>query len=206
MRLGGLYVITDPMLTPYKDGKIFEKVEAALRGGARLVQLRDKTASFEELLPIAKRLKELCERYGVFLIINDRVDLAIKCDAHGVHLGRGDMSPSQARKLLGSDKILGVSCYGDIERALSLEKVASYVAFGSFYPSPTKPDAPCIPKELLKEAKKRLNLPICAIGGITPERAEELVKLGADMIAVISSLWRAENIEEQAKRFARLFS
>jgi len=206
VKLKGLYAITDPVLTPYKEGKIFEKVEAALRGGAKLIQLRDKKTSIDELLPIAIKLKELCEKYEAFFIVNDRVDLAIKCNAHGVHLGKADMSPFKARKLLGPYKILGVSCYGDVERALSVSKVASYVAFGSFYPSPTKPDATCISKEVLKKAKTTLDLPVCAIGGITPERAKELVELGADMIAVISSLWKAEDIEEQAKKFARLFS
>ena len=205
MELKGLYAITDPVLTPYENGEIFEKVKSALRGGAKLIQLRDKQTPIEELFPIALKLKELCEEAGAIFLINDRVDLAIRCNAHGVHLGKEDMSPFQAREVLGPNKILGVSCYGDVEKARSVRKVASYVAFGSFYPSPTKPEAPCIPKEVLKKAKKELDLPVCAIGGITPERAKELVNLGADMVAVISSLWKAKDIEEQARKFAELF-
>jgi len=203
--LFGLYVITDERLTPYEGGQIFESVEKALRGGARLLQLRDKSHRDEELLEIALQLKELCKEYGAFFIINDRPELARVVSADGVHLGKEDPSLERALRLLPG-KIMGVSCYGDLARAKEAERLgASYVAFGSFFPSPTKPASPVVPKELLKKAKGELKIPICAIGGITLERAEEILKLGADMIAVISDLWLAEDIEARARAYSELF-
>jgi thiamine-phosphate pyrophosphorylase len=206
MELKGLYVITDEKLTPYKDNQIFFKVKEALEGGARIVQLRDKTHSDEFLLPYAKELKRLCKEYQALFIINDRVELAYKVDADGVHLGKDDVSIEVALKIL-KDKIIGISCYGDLERAKKMEALgASYVAFGSFYPSPTKPEAKRVDKQILVQAKKMLKIPICAIGGITLERAKELITLGADMIAVISDIWKAENIRKRAEGYSKLFS
>ena len=206
MGLKGLYVITDEKLTPYENGEIFKKVEEALQGGAKIVQLRDKTNSNEFLLPYAIKLKELSHKYSAIFIVNDRVDLAKLCDADGVHIGKDDSSITLARKILGKNKIIGVSCYGDIEKAKLMEKLsADYVSFGSFYSSPTKPEAKVIDKETLIEAKKILKIPICAIGGITAEKAEELIKLGADMVAVISDIWNAKDIKKRAKEYKVLF-
>ncbi len=203
--LRGLYVITDKELTPYEKGKIFEMVESALKGGAKIVQLRDKETPLEELLPIALALKKLCHKYKALFIVNDSVELAKVVSADGVHLGKEDTSIERALTELPG-KIIGVSCYGDLERALRAEKLgASYVAFGSFYLSPTKPQSPIIPLEILREAKKRLTLPLCAIGGITLERAKPLIELGADLIAVISDIWKAVSIEERARAYAKLF-
>ncbi|PMP68685.1 MAG: thiamine phosphate synthase [Thermodesulfobacterium geofontis] len=205
MKLSGLYVITDEKLTPYKNNQILEKVRRALKGGARIVQLRDKNNSDEFLIPYAKALKELSHKYGAIFIINDRVELALKVDADGVHLGEEDVFIDDARKIL-KDKIIGISCYGDLKRAKEMElKGANYVAFGSFFSSPTKPSAKIIDKKILSEAKKILKIPICAIGGITLDKAEELIGLSADMIAVISDIWKAENIEERARKYKELF-
>jgi thiamine-phosphate pyrophosphorylase len=204
-KLSGLYVITDEKLTPYEDNQILEKVEAALKGGARIVQLRDKNSSDEFLLPYARKLKELCHKYEATFIVNDRVELALKSDADGVHLGEEDPDIKYAREIL-KNKIIGISCYGDLKKAKEMELFgASYVAFGSFFPSPTKPSAKIVDKKILLEAKKILRIPVCAIGGITLEKAEELIKLCADMIAVISDIWKADNIEERAKKYKELF-
>lgn len=204
-KLSGLYVITDEKLTPYEGGKIFELVEKALKGGARLLQLRDKKNKDEELLPMALKLKELAHKYQALFIINDRVELAKKVSADGVHLGREDRDLREVVKEF-SGKIIGVSCYGDLERAKWAESLsASYVAFGSFFPSPTKPESALVPKELLLKAKEELKIPICAIGGITLERAEELIKLSVDLIAVISDIWLSKDIEERARGYRELF-
>lgn len=203
--LKGLYAITDERLTPYEGEKIFELVEGALKGGAKILQLRDKETPDEALLPIALELKRLCREYGALFIVNDRLVLAKMAKADGLHIGKEDVALELAKKEF-SQGIIGVSCYGDISRAKKAEALgASYVAFGSFYPSPTKPSSPVIPKELLKEAKRVLQIPICAIGGITLERAKELIALGADMIAVISDLWRAQDIEAKARAYSKLF-
>ncbi|PMP64584.1 MAG: thiamine phosphate synthase [Caldimicrobium thiodismutans] len=203
--LAGLYVITDEKLTPYSGGKIFEFVEKALKGGARFVQLRDKSNKEEELFNLSLELKKLCHRYGAFFIINDRVSLAKEVEADGVHLGKEDEPLEEAIKKL-KGKIIGVSCYGSLERAKWAESLGvSYVAFGSFFPSPTKPESQLVPLDLISKAKRELKIPICAIGGITLERAEELIKLGADILAVISDIWLAEDIEKRAKGYTQLF-
>jgi len=204
--LKGLYVITDERLTPYENGKIFTMVELALKGGARIVQLRDKHSSEDVILEVGKRLKELCNAYGATFILNDRLELCEVLGADGVHLGKDDFDFKKARGLL-KNKVLGVSCYGDIERAVEAEKIgADYVAFGSFFPSPTKPEAKVIPISVIPEAKKRLKIPVCAIGGITLERAKKLINLGVDMIAVISDIWKAEDIEARARAYSKLFN
>ena len=202
--LKGLYAITDERLTPFSD--LISCVKKALEGGAKIIQLRDKTKKDEELLPIALSLKELCESYGALFIVNDRVSLAAKSDAHGVHIGKDDGTVKEVRLLLGPKKIIGVSCYNDFNRALVMEQAgADYVAFGSFFPSPTKPTAVKAQIDLLKRAKKELTIPICAIGGITVDNASSLIRSGADMVAVISDLWRSKNITKKARIFSNLF-
>ena len=204
-KLRGLYVITDEKLTPYEGGRIFEMVEEALKGGAKVIQLRDKTHSDEFLLNYALELKNLCHEYNAIFIVNERLELALRSDADGIHVGKEDLPVKEVKKYL-KNKIIGASCYGSIERAeIVQEEGASYVAFGSFFPSPTKPEAKVVEKEILKIAKGRLKIPICAIGGITLEKAEELIRLGADMIAVISDIWKAKSIYQRAKAYSRLF-
>ncbi|MGB9711347.1 MAG: thiamine phosphate synthase [Thermodesulfovibrio sp.] len=204
LKLKGLYVITDEKLTPYE--KILEMVEEALNGGACVVQLRDKTNSDNFLLPYGFLLKELCEKYNAYFIVNDRVDLAMKLDAHGVHIGKEDADISEVKEKL-KNKIIGVSCYGDIKKAKNMESLgACYVAFGSFYYSPTKPQAEIVDKSIIIEAKKILSIPVCVIGGLNVERAKELVNLGADIVAVVSDIWTAPSIRERAKEYKNLFT
>ncbi len=205
MSLKGFYVITDEKLTPYENDQILKKVEEALKGGAKIVQLRDKTHSNNFLIPYAKKLKNLCQKYGALFIIDDRIELVLEVNADGVHLGKDDFPPEEARKIL-KNKIIGVSCYGDLERAKLMESLSvNYVTFGSFYSSPTKPEAKVISKNILVQAKKVLKISICAIGGINLERAKELVSLGADMIAVVSDIWQAKDIKKRAEEYSKLF-
>ena len=206
MKLSGLYAITDEKLTPYEGGKIFRLVEKVLKGGARVVQLRDKNTPDEKLIPIALKLKELCHSYSAYFIVNDRVSLAKEILADGVHVGKDDEDISYVREVLPKTSIVGVSCYAALERAKRAEKLgASYVAFGSFFPSPTKPEAPLAPLEILAQAKRELSIPICAIGGITLDKAEILLEHGVDLIAVVSDLWTSDDPEARARGYTELF-
>ncbi len=203
MLLRGLYAITDNNLTP--DHCLLDQVKQAILGGVKILQLRDKLRSDDELYPLAVALRELCREHKVLFIMNDRLALALKVDADGVHLGQHDLEFQEARKAI-PDKLIGVSCYGDLERAeYYQDQGADYVAFGACFSSPTKPLAKQIPDTLLKEAKQRLQIPICAIGGITLGNAEQLTQHGVDMLAVISDLWQSPEIIRQAKAFSRLF-
>jgi thiamine-phosphate pyrophosphorylase len=202
MKLRGLYAITDSSLTPYDY--IDRYVLLALKGGAKIVQLRDKALSDEELYPVAKKIKKICKKHKALFLIDDRVVLAKAINADGVHIGGEDTPIELAREILGGKKIIGVSCYGDIERAMQMvKKSADYVAFGSFFPSKTKPHSKVVDKSVLKEAKK-LGVPVCAIGGIDTQNGKELIKAGADMLSVITALW-SKDVEKNAQNFCKLF-
>ncbi len=202
-KLHGLYVLTHDELMP--QDRYFFMVEEALRGGARLVQLRDKRKPDRAMLEKAQKLRLLCEKYNAIFIVNDHLDIAVESGAHGIHVGEDDADISDVRKIIDSG-IVGVSCYNDLERAQRAAFLgADYVAFGSFFPSPVKPDARKADIELLKQAKEVLHVPVCAIGGITANNAARLVDAGADMTAVITDIWRAPDIREQAARYSKLF-
>ncbi len=202
MKLRGLYAITDSSLTPYEY--IDRYVSLALKGGAKIVQLRDKTLSDEELYEVAKKIKKICKKHKALFLLDDRVVLAKAIDADGVHIGGDDTPIGVARKILGDKKIIGVSCYGDIEAAKKAAKEgADYVAFGSFFSSKTKPNAKKADIGVLKEAKK-LGVPVCAIGGIEAANADALINAGADMLAVISALWSGD-VERNALDFCGAF-
>ncbi len=202
MTLKGLYAITDESLTPYEF--VDRYVCEAIHGGAKIVQLRDKTLSDEELYPVAKKIKKICKKKGALFVLDDRVVLAKAINADGVHIGGDDASIELAREILGSKKIIGVSCYGDIKRAKeAVKKSADYVAFGSFFVSKTKPHAKVVSQTVLTEAKK-LGVPLCAIGGIEASNAPSLVDAGADMISVINALWSGD-VRKNAKEFAKVF-
>ena len=201
--LRGLYVITDKKLTPYEN--IEEYVELALKGGARVVQFRDKSLNEEDLIKISLKIQTICKKYNRVFIINDNIDLAKEINADGVHIGENDNSLEEAQRVL-KGKIIGVSCYGDVMSAIEMEaRGASYVAFGAFFASKTKPNAKTISKSILIEAKKQLNIPICAIGGIEIDSAKELVNLGADMLAVISDVWTNKDIENISMEYKKVF-
>lgn len=202
--LRGLYVITDSQLTP--SNTLIPKVEQAIMGGARLVQFRSKSTDWQLKHAQAQNLATLCERYDVPLIINDDQELAASCGAQGVHLGQHDASITQARHQLGQQAIIGASCYNSLDRALQAQaEGASYVAFGSFFPSQTKPDAVRAEIALLRRAKTILSIPTCCIGGINLENAGMLIDAGADLIAVVREVFAHPDPQESARKFNRLF-
>lgn len=196
----GVYVITNG---PRDD--LIDAVTAAIRGGARLVQYRDKSGDDTRRLDEARRLAAVCATHGVPLLVNDDIELACLSGADGVHLGRDDSDIAVARGRLGRSAIIGASCYASIERARQLAAAgADYLAFGAFFASPTKPHAQRAAPELLRVAKS-LGLPLVAIGGITADNALPLIEAGADFLAVISAVFDADDIETATRRFAVLF-
>ena len=205
MKLRGLYAITDSELL---KGRLLPYVEAALKGGATLLQYRDKSSDDARRLREAEALRELCNRYGAALIINDDAELAARLGV-GLHLGQTDGSLSVARALLGRKAIIGGTCHAQLELADSAAKEgASYVAFGRFFNSNTKPGAPAATVELLEAAKARINLPIVAIGGVTLDNAPALIERGASMVAVVHALFAADSaaeVERRARAFSDLF-
>ena len=200
LRQHGLYAITDGPRTDLVDS-----AAAALQGGARLLQYRDKTDDRARRLHEVRALAALCARHGVPLIVNDDIALAAQGGAAGVHLGRDDQAIASARATLGRCAIIGVSCYDSLARARDAAAAgADYLAFGTFFPSPTKPRAPRATLQLLRDAGA-FGLPRVAIGGITPDNGGSLVQAGADFLAVISALFGARDIAAEARRFATLF-
>lgn len=198
----GVYALTPECAD---TARLLQMVEAALKGGAAAVQYREKTGDVALRFEQASELLPLCRRYHVPLIINDDLRLADLADADGVHLGREDAGLREARIILGPKKIVGVSCYQSLAQAREAQAMgADYVAFGSFYASPTKPQAQRAPVQLLHEAAG-LKVPVVAIGGITAENAQALIESGADSIAVISALFDAPDIEQAARELNRLF-
>lgn len=206
MKLRGLYAITDSELL---KGRLLPYVEAALKGGATLLQYRDKSSDDARRLREAETLRELCNRYGASLIINDDAELAARLGV-GLHLGQGDGSLSAARALLGRQAIIGGTCHAQLELAEAAAKEGvSYVAFGRFFNSTTKPGAPSADIALLAAAKAKVNLPIVAIGGVTLENAPELIAHGASMVAVVHGLFGADSaaeVERRARAFSALFT
>lgn len=191
--LKGLYVITDKKLIerPF----FIESVEKALSGGANILQLREKETDYDEIVYLGKELLKISKRYSVPLIINDSPQLVREIGADGVHLGKDDTTIGNARNIIGEDKIIGVSCYGQIERGLDAQvKGADYVAFGTPYNTPTKPGRKPTSFSTLKEAKAKITkIPIFAIGGITKENAQDVLATGVDGIAVITSVFGSDN-------------
>ena len=196
----GLYAITDG---PRAD--LLDASAQALAGGARVLQYRDKTTDATRRHAEALALKRLCDARAVPLIINDDVALAAAVGAAGVHLGRDDGDVAAARAALGEDAIIGVSCYDSLALAeAAVEAGADYVAFGAFFPSPTKPNAVRASLDLLRRSAT-LGVPRVAIGGITPDNAPSLVEAGADFFAVISAVFAATDTRAAAQCFARLY-
>jgi thiamine-phosphate pyrophosphorylase len=203
-RISGLYAVTPA--TPDTDW-LNARVEAVLAGGARVVQYRNKSADRQLRHRQAGSLLGLCRAYRALLIVNDDVGLAREVDADGVHLGRADQPLAEARAALGAGKLIGVSCYDSLARALAARQLgADYVAFGSFFPSSVKPEAVRAPVELLRAARAALELPIVAIGGVTPDNGGALIEAGADGLAVISALFGVPDSLSAAQAFAGLFA
>lgn len=204
-RVRGLYAIAD---TSYLNAaQIAEAVEQALAGGACVIQYRDKVHDAKTREQHAVVLRQLCRTYGALFIVNDDVALAAQVDADGVHLGRDDMTPERARTTLGNQAIIGVSCYNDLSRArCAVAAGANYVAFGSFFPSRTKPQAVRAQIDLLRHAGAAVDAAIVAIGGITPENAVPLIDAGADSVAAIDGVFGQPDIRTAAARYTQLFA
>jgi thiamine-phosphate pyrophosphorylase len=195
----GLYAITPDVVD---TDVLARKVEQALAAGVAMLQYRNKMLSRERRLLQAKTLAPIARGYGVPFIVNDDLEIALAVGANGAHLGKDDGDLAAARSKLAG-KILGASCYGDLEKAKAAVKTgADYVAFGSVFPSPTKPDAVRAPLSLFKND---LGVPLCAIGGITLQNAPALIAAGASLLAVISDLFDAPDIAARAGEYRRLF-
>lgn len=204
-KLSGLYAVT-PGEAAGTDAWV-RKVEAAVRGGARIVQYRSKADSQAARRQHLERLVPVCSHAGARLIVNDSAELAAEFGAKGVHLGRDDGPVSEARRLIGPGKWIGVSCYNDLQLARdAVAAGADYVAFGSFFPSATKPGAVRATPELLRQARKEITRPIVAIGGIDAGNAGVLIEAGADAIAVVSALFDCADVEAEARRLCGLFA
>ena len=203
-RVRGLYAITPEI---EDTAALIAAVTDALAGGIGLLQYRNKHAAPSLRLAQAEQLAMLCRRRGVPLIVNDDVDLALTVGAEGVHLGATDGDLAAARRRLGSGRLVGASCYNRYELAVAAREAgADYVAFGSVFPSSTKPDAVRAPLTLFGHAREKLGLATVAIGGITVSNAAEVIHAGADACAVISDLFGAPDIAARARLFNTLFS
>ena len=202
-RLRGLYAITDETLIP--EAQFHHIIKQALQGGAGIIQYRDKSGNFEKQKKQASTLRALCNQYDALLLINDDLELAQLVNADGIHLGENDASISEARKLLGEDTIIGVSCYNQLELAIKAENEgANYIAFGAFFTSPTKPGARAAELDLIVEAKHRLTVPVCAIGGINLNNAKKVFDAGADMVAIIGGLFAQPQVKAVSRQISNL--
>jgi thiamine-phosphate pyrophosphorylase len=200
----GLYAIADTTLLSHKD--LCNAVVLALLGGATLIQYRDKSQEIKRRHKEATSLQQICRQHNVPLIINDDVMLASEIGADGVHLGQEDLSLTSARQILGTEAIIGVSCYNKLAQAIAAEQAgADYVAFGRLFPSATKPEPIHASLDLLQEARRTLSLPIVAIGGITTENALSVIEAGANAVAVIGGLFKSPDIQATAAAYKQLF-
>lgn len=203
--LRGLYAITSEAICRSPDRLVAAAAEA-LAGGARLIQYRDKWHDAATRERNAHALRGLCHEFGALLIVNDDPALAEAVDADGVHVGASDASLAEARRRLGSRAIIGVSCANSLERARAAQAAgASYVAFGRFFDSSTKPDAPQADLALLRAARTEIQLPICVIGGLLPSNTGALIAAGADMAAAVEGVFGTADIEAAAREYSRLF-
>lgn len=202
-RIAGLYAITPDLAD---TGELLQRVRAAFSGGVRVLQYRNKSASPALRSLQARALQAECAAAGVPLIINDHLELALECGAAGLHLGGEDGDIAAARARLGPDRLLGASCYDRLELAQSaISAGADHIAFGSFFASSVKPGAVRPPPDLLSHAKNRFQVPVVAIGGITPQNAPQLIAAGVDAVAVISAVFTAADVAAAAREFSKLF-
>ena len=192
-----LYLVTDRELLDGRD--LYQSIEQAIRGGVTLIQLREKSVSTKEFLEIALKVKETTSRYGIPLIINDRVDIALAVDADGLHVGQDDMPMAKARELLGPDKIIGVSVSTVAEAILAEQQSADYLGVGAIFPTSTKTDAKKASLEELQLIKNSVTIPVVAIGGINKTNAQQVMATGIDGLSVVSAILAQDNIQEAAR-------
>ena len=197
--LRGVYAITDPDRC---GDDLLATAAAALAGGVRLLQYRNKRADPLRRRAEAIALADLCHRHDALFLVNDDPDLALASGADGVHLGQNDATLAAARERLGPDAIIGVTCHADLDLArAAFAGGADYVAFGRFFPSRTKPEAPPADLTVLEKARAAFDRPLCAIGGIQPEHVPRLRRAGADMVAVIHGIFGAADITAAARAY-----
>ena len=201
-RVRGVYLLVGPEEATGKDP--LQVARAALEGGVRMVQLRDKRER-GLVLPLARALRSLCAEFGALFIVNDHVDVAVLSDADGVHLGQKDLPPQEARRLLPPDRIIGVSTALLDEALRAVEAGADYVAVGAIFPSPSKEDTRPAGLATLRQVRASINLPLVAIGGINEENIQDVREAGADAVAVISAIVGAEDVRAAAHRLVTLF-
>ena len=194
-----LYLVTDSDIL--RDRDFYKSIEAALKGGVTMLQLREKNASGKEFLKKAVRLRELTRKYDVKFIINDRVDIAMLCDADGVHVGQSDIPADKVRQLLGPNKIIGVSARTVEEARTAKENGADYLGVGAMFTTTTKLDAKAVSIEKLMEIKENVNLPIVAIGGLNLNNIEMLKQCNIDGYAVVSAILKAEDIKNECEKW-----
>ena len=198
-----LYLVTDK-----SDDveKFLKTIEEAIKGGVSVVQIREKTADTLDFYNLALKVKEITSKYNVPLIINDRVDIALAIDADGVHVGQSDMPCDVTRRLIGEDKILGISA-ATVDEAQKAEKDgADYIGTGAVFPTATKDDAPSVTKEELKEVVESINIPVVAIGGINLENAHQLVDTGIAGLSVVSAIMSSENPKKSSQELLKIFN
>ena len=199
----GLYAITPDSADL---NTLIQKTKSAIEGGAFMVQYRSKIQDRDVKMQQCDAILRLCREYEIPCIVNDDVEMCRVLEADGVHLGEKDDNIAEVRHMLGEDAIIGSSCYDQLDRAKIAQKEgASYVAFGAMFPTSTKPNAPKATLALLKEAKREIQIPIVAIGGISVNNAHDVIKTGIDAIAVITSLYEAKSIKETAETFVKMF-
>ena len=192
-----LYLVTDSKIL--KDRDFYKCIEDGLKAGVTMLQLREKNADGGEFLEKALKLRELTKKYNAKFIIDDRIDIALLCDADGVHVGQSDMEAGDVRKKLGPDKIIGVSAQ-TVEQAILAEKHgADYLGVGAVFPTGSKDDAEDVPFETLKAICEAVSIPVIAIGGITKDNVKELAGSGICGIAVISAIFASKDIEAATK-------
>lgn len=200
----GIYAITDEKLISISS---FENTtKEVIEAGISAIQYRSKSLPYKTQLYQCRHLREICTSFGVLFIVNDNIELAITTNADGIHLGKDDDDIQTARKSLGKNKIIGVSCYNSLERALLAEKNgADYIAFGRFFPSKTKPNAPQADIKTLIKASKSISIPIVAIGGIDISNGKNLIDNGASSLAVINSIFDSDSPKESTEKLCSLF-
>ena len=198
-----LYLCTDRILM--STNTLEEAVEQAILGGCSLIQLREKQSSSREFFEMAKRIKAITDRYRVPLIINDRIDIALAVDAAGVHLGQEDIPAKEARRIMGEEKVIGVSARTVELARKAVEDGADYLGVGAMFATNTKGNAKVIGKEKLKEIRAAVSIPIVAIGGINHSNAAQLVDTGINGLAVVSSVIGASDIQAAARKMRTIF-
>ncbi len=198
-KLSGLYAITNQTLMP--ENIFLVHAQAAIESGIAILQYRDKSLNTNKRIQQASALKKMCDANDVLFIINDDIELAKEIDADGVHIGQDDESLAETKKILGDNKIIGVSCYNQLELAdQAVKNGADYIAFGRFFNSSTKPEAPQATFDLISKFKQQHNIPVCCIGGITTKNCQPLIDSGADMLAVINGIFHLSNIKNIEKK------